>query len=148
MTESECIEHSRLCEKDLQTTRKIRAVETYREIKIRHRDELHELIRQAIKNASGIKSQAARDIGMDRGAMLRIIREHGVDLMTESNLTPDQKSILERADKFGHILMEDDHLCPGIHFCPDWDGLAVCEDSPEAYGCHCGRLKNREKANT
>ena len=50
------------------------------EMKIRHRDELHDLIRQAIKDAGGSKRQAAKDIGMDRGAMLRMIRDHGIDL--------------------------------------------------------------------
>ena len=49
-------------------------------MKIRHRDELHDLIRQAIKDAGGSKRQAAKDIGMDRGAMLRMIRDHGIDL--------------------------------------------------------------------
>lgn len=58
-----------------------------------------------------------------------------------TTLTTSQHKILQRADKFGHILLGDEKTCPGIHFCPDWDGLAVCRDSPEAEGCQCGRLE-------
>ena len=57
-----------------------------------------------------------------------------------SDLTIEQILILDRADKRGHILLGDDDICPGIHFCPDWDGMAVCLDSSEAEGCDCGRL--------
>ena len=58
------------------------------------------------------------------------------------DLTIEQTLILDRADKRGHILLGDEDICPGIHFCKDWDGLAVCIDSPEAEGCHCGRLED------
>lgn len=57
-----------------------------------------------------------------------------------ADLSIMQIAILDRADKRGHILLGDEDTCPGIHFCPDWDGMAVCADSPEAEGCHCGRL--------
>jgi len=43
------------------------------------------------------------------------------------------------------IYMGDDRICPGIHFCPDWDGLPVCADSPEAEGCSCGRIVEEAK---
>lgn len=26
-------------------------------------------------------------------------------------------------------------LCPGFHFCPDWDYLPICDDSPERCTC-------------
>lgn len=41
------------------------------------------------------------------------------------------------ADKQGRI--EDVHrrTCPGIHFCPDWDFMPVCNDSPEKESCTC-----------
>lgn len=64
----------------------------------------------------------------------------------EAKLSAEQRRVLERADKFGLIYEGDDAICGGIHFCPDWDGMAVCADSPEADGCHCGRL--RPKAST
>lgn len=56
-------------------------------------------------------------------------------------LTAEQSKILARADKFGTIEVGDDRICPGIHFCPDWDDLPVCADRPEADGCTCGRIK-------
>ena len=55
-------------------------------------------------------------------------------------LSVQQRFELAKADKYGAIEMGVDKICPGIHFCPDWDGLAVCADSPEANGCSCGRL--------
>lgn len=61
------------------------------------------------------------------------------------DLTKKQVDILARADKFGHIYEGDYSICPGIHFCPDWDGLPVCIDSPEADGCNCGRLDKLKK---
>lgn len=64
-----------------------------------------------------------------------------------STLTEEQRRILERADKFGTIEVGDDEICPGIHFCFDWDQLPVCRDSPEAECCGCGRLsEGRSKA--
>lgn len=58
------------------------------------------------------------------------------------NLTDEQIRILNRADRTGMIYQGDSDVCPGIHFCRDWDKLAVCKDSPEAEGCQCGRLKD------
>jgi hypothetical protein len=55
-------------------------------------------------------------------------------------LTLEQHRVLAFADKFGVIREGDDEVCPGIHFCRDWDGMAICRDSPEAEGCACGRL--------
>jgi hypothetical protein len=60
-------------------------------------------------------------------------------LMAE--LTEEQRKVLALADKSGMILEGDPEICPGIHFCRDWDQMAVCADSPEAEGCACGRLK-------
>lgn len=59
-------------------------------------------------------------------------------------LTKEQMKVLHRADKTGMIYTTDKEVCPGIHFCNDWDRLAVCNDSPEADGCCCGRLEDRE----
>jgi len=59
-----------------------------------------------------------------------------------AELTEEQRKTLARCDRFGAIEGPDLETCPGIHFCPDWDLLAVCIDSPEADGCNCGRLKS------
>lgn len=56
-------------------------------------------------------------------------------------LTEAQHTVLAFADKHGVIREGDYEICPGIHFCPDWDRLPVCKDSPEADGCACGQLK-------
>ncbi len=63
-----------------------------------------------------------------------------------SGLTVEQHRVLARADKTGMIVEGDPDVCPDIHFCPDWDGLAICADSPEAEGCACGRLSKRGDA--
>ena len=55
-------------------------------------------------------------------------------------LSVQQRFELAKADKWGTIEMGVDKICPGIHFCPDWDDMAVCIDSPEAESCTCGRL--------
>lgn len=60
-------------------------------------------------------------------------------------LTAEQRKVLAFADKFGVIREGDYDVCPGIHFCRDWDQMAVCADSPEAAGCACGRLNQSNK---
>ena len=59
-------------------------------------------------------------------------------------LTPLQHGILDRLDRdpAAFITDSDKRACPGIHFCPDWDELPVCFDSPEIEGCTCA-LKER-----
>lgn len=57
------------------------------------------------------------------------------------SLTKEQRAILALADKSGTIRVGDSAICPQIHFCPDWDGLPICADSPEAEACVCGRIK-------
>lgn len=61
-----------------------------------------------------------------------------------NTLTEEQHKVLDRADKFGHILLGDEKICPGIHFCADWDGMAVCRGAPEAEACTCGRLSESD----
>jgi hypothetical protein len=56
------------------------------------------------------------------------------------NLTPEQEAILDKADKAGRIEPGDDRICPGIHFCSDWDGMAICIGCPEMDVCECGAL--------
>lgn len=56
-------------------------------------------------------------------------------------LSIEQAAVLDVADRRGRISADDDLICPGIHFCPDWDGLAVCADSPEAEGCTCDQKR-------
>ena len=59
-------------------------MEQYQEMKLRHVRELHDMIREAVHKAGGNRSEAARMIGMDRGAMLRVIRDHGIELRGNS----------------------------------------------------------------
>lgn len=46
---------------------------------------------------------------------------------------------LERLDRGGVITAADKIELPGIHWCPDWDFLPVCDASPEIEGCTCPR---------
>lgn len=56
-------------------------------------------------------------------------------------LSEEQHEVLFYADKHGVIREGDYEVCPGIHFCRNWDEMAVCRDSPEAVGgCGCGRI--------
>jgi hypothetical protein len=52
--------------------------------------------------------------------------------------------ILMRADKYGTLMYGDEDICPGIHFCPDWNDLPVFAGIPEADACQCGRLPKSE----
>ena len=52
-------------------------------------------------------------------------------------LTAEQQSVLRDADDLGRFSHIDTVICPGLHFCPDWDYLPVCDDSPEKAGCTC-----------
>jgi hypothetical protein len=53
-------------------------------------------------------------------------------------LTREQLSILARADVTEEPPSLDDlRKVPGFHFCPDWDYLPICDDSPEADCCCC-----------
>lgn len=54
-------------------------------------------------------------------------------------LTKQQASLLRYLDEDqdADILDADRRLCPGLHFCPDWDGMPICEASPEWEACTC-----------
>lgn len=52
-------------------------------------------------------------------------------------MTQEQKQRLQSVDKSGVYHAEDLDLLPGLHFCPDWDNLPVCDASPEKSGCTC-----------
>ena len=54
-------------------------------------------------------------------------------------MTPHQEKLLCWVDVSGIITPEAKLECPGIHFCPDWDYLPVCDASPEKVGCKCKR---------
>ena len=56
-------------------------------------------------------------------------------------LTKLQEALLRRADRSDVRLFSDAELAelPGFHFCPDWDFLPICDDSPEMDGCTCPR---------
>ena len=53
-------------------------------------------------------------------------------------LTVKQAAILNKADKSGQS-PEPTELkkVRGFHFCPDWDYLPICNNSPEKEGCVC-----------
>lgn len=46
-------------------------------------------------------------------------------------------ALLKRADLSGEIDQEAKHFLLGVHFCPDWDGMAIYKDSPEWECCTC-----------
>ena len=56
-------------------------------------------------------------------------------------LTRSQEAILQRVNRPDYPPLSDLELAevPGFHFCPDWDFLPICWDSPEAESCTCPR---------
>lgn len=52
-------------------------------------------------------------------------------------LTEAQKRAMTRIDRTGTMAPADRELLPGLHWCPDWDYLPVCDESPEKAGCTC-----------
>lgn len=53
-------------------------------------------------------------------------------------LTEQQAAILDRLDRCSGIIKQADReACPGLHWCPDWDDLPICDASPEKDGCSC-----------
>ena len=54
-------------------------------------------------------------------------------------LTEQQAAVLDRLDKDQSAVIgdKDAATCPGLHFCPDWDGLPICFASPEIHSCTC-----------
>ena len=65
-------------------------------------------------------------------------RENEIKDMGE--LTDEQVIILDEADRTGKKPSGQDlKIVRGFHWCPDWDYLPICDDSPEIYGCTCSR---------
>ena len=53
-------------------------------------------------------------------------------------LTYEQMKILREADKSSLCPRPEDlKKVKGFHWCPDWDFLPICDDSPEADCCFC-----------
>lgn len=54
-------------------------------------------------------------------------------------LTIQQAAVLDRLDRDPAAIIgeADARVCPGLHFCPDWDGLPICKASPEWDDCTC-----------
>lgn len=50
-----------------------------------------------------------------------------------------QRRVLTLADGTDEIPQGAAVVCPGIHFCPDWDYLPICMDSPEWEACDCDK---------
>ena len=51
-------------------------------------------------------------------------------------LTKEQTMLLFEIDRAEIFTEEDERILPGLHFCPDWDGLPVCDNSPEYCNCN------------
>lgn len=54
-------------------------------------------------------------------------------------LTYEQSQILRGIDA-GLTNMANKRIkkiVPGVHWCPDWDYMPICDDSPEKEGCTC-----------
>jgi hypothetical protein len=49
-----------------------------------------------------------------------------------------RQAILYRVNLAGTIREQDKAFLQGLHFCDDWDGLAIDNESPEKEGCCCG----------
>jgi hypothetical protein len=58
-------------------------------------------------------------------------------VLSDINDCRKRKDALYRIDKDGVITEEDRELLPGIHFCLDWDGLAIFEKCIEYPLCNC-----------
>ena len=47
---------------------------------------------------------------------------------------------LNKIELLGTINSFDKTLLPGEHFCPDWDDMAIFNESPEKSSCNCGEI--------
>lgn len=63
--------------------------------------------------------------------------------MSDNNLTGEQITLLHHIDTYGFIPEDFRSVLPGVHFCPDWDGLPICDDSPEKEACTCPLIKTQ-----
>lgn len=63
----------------------------YTALRRRYFEERNALIVTAIEKAGGCRAQAAHDIGMERSAMLRIVREHGLPVPPTRNGRPPRR---------------------------------------------------------
>lgn len=59
------------------------------------------------------------------------------------------KSIAQRLlfllDTMGYLDSRSYRHLPGVHFCPDWDYMAIYEHSPEWDCCTCDKEKLLER---
>lgn len=56
-------------------------------------------------------------------------------------MTGEQQNVLTLADRLGVIRVGDREVCPGLHYCPDWDFLPIFNGSPEKTSCTCTILE-------
>ena len=52
-----------------------------------------------------------------------------------------KKALLRKADLSGQIDSDAREFLPGVHFCPDWDEMAIYRESPEWECCTCAIRK-------
>lgn len=97
-----------------------------------------------VPRGSGRLQKSLLNVNLSRADLLvalAAIDEQAENERGGKHLTKAQQDVLTHADRFGIIRVGDDQICPEIHFCPDWDQMPICADSPEAEACTCGRIK-------
>jgi hypothetical protein len=58
-------------------------------------------------------------------------------------LNKEQHKLLMKYDCSGEEINQKDlKILPGFHYCPDWDFMAMCDDSPEIITCTCEIIKD------
>lgn len=61
-------------------------------------------------------------------------------MINNTNLTDNELRTLHKVDATGHILPTDKDILIGLHFCPDWDGLAIFNKCIEWEACCCRKV--------
>ena len=56
---------------------------------------------------------------------------------TDSDLTDEELLVLHKVETLGKIEPMDREVLPGLHFCAEWDGLAIFNKTPEWELCIC-----------
>lgn len=61
--------------------------------------------------------------------------------MADNTLDGEQLTLLQHIDDYGYIPEHFRDKLPGVHFCPAWNGLPICDDSPHKEKCKCPPIK-------
>lgn len=68
-----------------------------------------------------------------------------IAMLKMTTLSPQQQQILSKVDMEGKFSEADALICPGLHFCWDWDEMAICDVSPEKATCVCTNTEGLSK---